>query len=238
MKLKLSKTITTLAASAFAMAGSHAATVFSGTFDLSGDGNNVSTFAYNGAAIPNVTVSALAKVGITSTSSNNNFRGSNWPLGATDGSDTFTGTIDLGNYIEFTLTAAPGYTIDMTSITFGVGRSGTGPRQWQWGSSATSYSAITTYTTLNSGLTNTSGVLTNPDTNSSWTGNVLDLSGSTHKDLSSVTFRLYGFNAEQVGGTGGLQGNLSFAGTAIPEPAAGLLGGLGMIVLLRRRRMG
>ena len=109
----------------------------------------------------------------------------------------------------------------MTSLTFGVGRSGTGPRQWQWRSSVDGYAApITTYTTVNGGLTLAGGVLTNPDTNSFWTGNVLDLSGAAFEGRSSVTFRLYGSNAEAVDGTGGLQGPLSFAGNVV-TPASG-----------------
>ena len=97
-------------------------------------------------------------------------------------------------------------------------------------------------TTVNAGLTNTAGVLTNPDTNSSWTGNVLDLSGTDYDELTTVTFRLFGFNSEQAGGTGGLQGDLSFAGEVvevtppIPEPSTALLGLLGTLALLRRRR--
>jgi len=67
-----------------------------------------------------------------------------------------------------------------------------------------------------------------------WTGNVLDLGGTAFDGLSSITCRLYGFDAEGTAGTAGLQGNLTFAGvtTAIPEPAAAL----GLLGILRRRR--
>jgi hypothetical protein len=213
------------------------AAVFSGTFDFAGTTGNVASFAYNGTPIPNVTVGNLDKVGVTTSSSTGNSRASGWPTGATTGSDTFTGTINLGSYFEFTLTADTGYTIDMTSISFGIGRSATGPRQWEWRTSVDTFgSTVGTYTTINAGLTNSSGVLTNPDSNSSWTGNVLDLSGASYKDLSSITLRFYGYNSEAATGTGGLQGNLSFAGEAIPEPGAALLGSLGMLCLLRRRR--
>ncbi len=117
------------------------------------------------------------------------------------------------DYFEFTLTADSGYVLDMTSITFGIGRSGTGPVNWQWRSSVDSFgSAITTYTTVATGLTLSSGVLTNPDSNSSWTGSVLDLSGAAFQDLNSITFRFYGYAAEGGTGTGGFQGNLVFAG--------------------------
>lgn len=210
---------------------------FVGTFSFAGTTGNVASLPYNGTAIDDVSVGNLTKVGVTTSSSSGNSRASGWSTGATDASNSFTGTIDTGKYFEFSLTAASGVTIDMSSITFGVGRSGTGPRQWEWRSSVDSYAAtIGSYTTTNAGLTNSGGVLTNPDSNSSWTGNVLDLSGAQFKNLTSVSFRIYAYNAEATAGTGGLQGNLSFAGTAVPETSAALLGALGVLGLLRRRR--
>lgn len=213
------------------------AAVFAGTFNFTGATGNVASLAYNGASIPDVTIGNLSKVGVTTSASSDNSRATGWPTGATNASNTFSGTINLSNYFEFTLTAADGYTIDMTSIGFGIGRSGTGPRQWEWRTSIDSYAAtVSTYSALNAGLSNTGGILTNPDLNSSWTGNVLNLSAAAYKDLTSITFRFYGYNSEASGGTGGFQGNLSFAGEAIPEPSAALLGGLGLLALLRRRR--
>ncbi len=191
-----------------------AQTPFSATFTLAGNGNNVSSLPYNGEEFSNIEISSLDKVGITSSSSSGNFRGSNWPLGATSGSNDFTGSINLESYIEFTISAAEDYVLDLISLTFGIGRSAAGPRQWEWRSSADDYAgAISIYTSINSNLTLTDGVLTNPDDNSSWTGNILDLSGSLFQNLETITFRLYGYNAEGIAGTGGLQGNLSFSGT-------------------------
>jgi len=215
-----------------------AATVFSGTFTWGADGN-VASFPYNGAAIENLDVSNATKVGITSTSSSSNFRGDNWALdGAPIGS--LTGSIDTTKYIEFTVSANAGYTIDMATLVFGIGRSGTGPRQWEWRSSVDLFAEpIATYTTLNAGLIHSDGVLTNPDTNSNWAGNVMDLTASKFQDQSSITFRLYGYNSEGGPGTGGIQGPLTFTGTiaaVVPEPSATLLGLVGVIALIRRRR--
>lgn len=186
---------------------------FTGTFNLAGSGNDVTSFTYNGATITYLTVSNLTKSGITSASSDSNFRGSNWPSGATEGSSTFTGAPDTGKYIEFTLTAAEGKVINLPSLTFGVGRSATGPRQWQWRSSVDNFAAPIPVTTVNTGLTHDSGVLTNHDSNSGWIGNSIATSGPSYQNLSTITFRLYGYNAESTAGTGGLQGNLTFAGT-------------------------
>lgn len=190
------------------------AQAFSGTYTFGADGN-VASFPYNGTPITNLTVSPITKDGITTTSSSGNFRATQWPLGATTGSDVFTGTVNTGKYIQFTLTAAPGKLINLPSLTFGVGRSAAGPRQWQWRSSVDGYAAPIPVTTVNAGLTHNSGVLTNPDVNSSWTGNVIDTAGASYQNLSSITFRLYGYNAEDVSGTAGLQGPLTFGGTLI-----------------------
>jgi len=188
------------------------ATAFAGTFTFGSDGN-VASFPYNGTAIPDGGVGNLEKVGVNTSSSSDNFRATLWPTGATDGADTFNGAVDLGKYFEFTLTADPGSVLEMTSLTFGVGRSATGPRQWQWRSSVDGFAAaIESYSAVNGGLGLSGGVLTNPDANSSWTGNVLDLSAAAFQGLEEITLRLYGFNAESSAGTGGLQGPLSFAG--------------------------
>lgn len=213
------------------------AAAFTGTYSFSGATGNVTSLAYNGSAIPGVTVGNLSKVGITTSSSSGNSRATSFPIGATTGLDTFSGTIDLTKYFEFSLTADSGVTIGMTSVTFGIGRSLTGSRQWEWRSSVDSFAAaIKTYSAVNAGLTNAEGVLTNPDSDSNWTGNVLDLSGAAYDGLSTINLRFYGYNSETTVGTGGLQGNLSFAGTAVPEPAAAILGAFGMLAILRRRR--
>ena len=107
-------------------------TPFTTTYDLVGGGNDVISFSYNGITYDGIDLQDLLKVGITSSSSNNNYRGNNWTDGATNSSNTFTGSIDLGKYIQFQINAVPGYRFTVTSIQFGVGRSGTGTRQAQW----------------------------------------------------------------------------------------------------------
>ncbi len=207
---------------------------FTGSYVLVGNSNDVPSLNYNGTDVPNLTEGPLTKVGITSSSSADNFRGTNWPTAS---------AFDPAKYIQFTLTPEAGYRLSLTSVTFGVGRSGTGTTSSQWRSSIDSFaSTISTYTTVASGLTNSSGVLTNPDSNSSWTGNVLNLSGASYQNLTStVTFRLYLGSAEGTTGTAGLQGDLGFAGSlvVIPEPheyALMLAGLLGLVIVLRRVR--
>ncbi len=179
-------------------------TSFTAVYNLAGSGNDVTSFSYNGTTFTGVNPSSLLKVGITSSSSNNNFRGSNWPLGS----------IDPDKYIQFSILPVTNYNFTIESITFGIGRSGTGPVSWEWRGNHDSYNApINNYSVLNVGLTNNGGTLTNPDANSSWTGNVLDVT-TLYEDLTAeAILRLYGFNAEATAGTGGLQGNITITGT-------------------------
>jgi hypothetical protein len=111
------------------------------TFPSTGADGNVASFAYNGTTFDGITMSNIIKAGVNTSSSNNNFRASNWPLGAADGSNVFTGDIDSDKYIGFSISAVSGYRFTITSITFGIGRSGTGIRQSQWRGSADSYAA-------------------------------------------------------------------------------------------------
>ena len=182
-------------------------TSFTGTYSFAGSTGSTTSLAFNGTPILNLTVGNLTKNGVNNSSSSNNFRANNWTQGA---------TIDLTDYFEFTLTADATYLLDMTSITFGIGRSATGPVNWEWRTSTDTYgSTVNTYTNVNAGLTNNGGVLTNPDLDSSWTGNILDLSGSSYESVSSITFRFCGYASEGSTGSGGFQGPLSFAGALI-----------------------
>jgi hypothetical protein len=181
-----------------------AQTPFTATYTF-GSGGNVQSFVYNGTSYSAFTMSNIDKVGVTSSSSSSNFRATTWPTASSP---------DTNKYIGFTITAASGYKFTVSTITFGIGRSSTGTRDTEWRGSADSYAAlINNYTTLNSSLTNNSGVLNNPDSNSNWTGNVLTLGSSYANITTSVGFRMYMYNAEASGGTAGLAGPITITGT-------------------------
>lgn len=190
-----------------------AQTPFTATYTFGPDGN-VASFDYNGTAYAGLQMGPALKVGINSSSSTNNFRGTNWPLGATSGSDVFSGSLDSGKYIQFSVANVPGYKYTVTSINFGVGRSGTGTRQSQWRGSHNAFgAALDNYTTLATGLTNSGGVLTNADANITLLGNVLDVSSLYSDQTGTSTFRFYLYNSEAAAGTAGLQGALTVSGT-------------------------
>jgi hypothetical protein len=186
-------------------------TTFNAIYTFSSD---VSSLNYNGTVYLGITPNAIIKTGITSSTSNNNYRGTNWPTGATSGSDAFTGSVDTGKYIGFTISAKVGCRFTISSITFGIGRSGTGTRQSQWRGSVDSYTTVLdNYSNLPSGLTNNSGILTNLDSNSSWTGTVLTLGTNFENITTSAGLRYYLYNTESTIGTAGLQGVLTITGT-------------------------
>jgi len=112
------------------------------TYTFSTNGN-VASFAYNGSPVDNLTIGNIVKSsGITTSSSSGNFRGTGW---------TTTSSLDATDHIGFSLTAASGYTLSLTTFNFGVGRSATGTRSWAWYYSTngfTNSAILTNYTTL------------------------------------------------------------------------------------------
>ena len=176
-----------------------------------GDNGNVNSFNYNGSTMPNLGVSALTKNGVTATvSSTNNFRASDWS----------TSTLLSNKYFEFTITASQGFTITNPSITFGVGRNGSGPRRFEWRSSVDSYATAIPVTANNILVSNNNNVLQVIDSSQNYTGNTVSL---TTSGQSQITFRFYAYGAEGTGGTGGLAGNLTFSGTLVENPASPMI---------------
>ncbi len=137
-------------------------------------------------------------------------------IGATHSSDTFTGAIDLTKYYEVTLTAASGFSFDLSTIAFTLQRAGTGIRQYAVRSSADSY-ASNLPATINPSNANLQVVATNifqvaDAATTSQVGSLVTLTGFTAIN-TSITFRFYGFNAEGTGGTFSLD-DVIFSGTA------------------------
>lgn len=156
--------------------------------------------------VEGLTFTSFKAVGVGANSSGTGrFSFSDWALGATNGSDVFTSTVNTGKYYEVTITPQSGKKIDLTKLTFTLQRSGTGIRQ------ATVRSSIDNYATnlpasINPANANLSVVATDIFQVTDAVTNAQDgctiTFGSGFTDINSaVTLRFYGFNAEASGGT-------------------------------------
>ncbi|WP_298392106.1 YDG domain-containing protein, partial [Flavobacterium sp.] len=139
----------------------------------------------------------------------NRFGGSGWfATGNTAGGNTLAEAFAGNKYIQFTVQPAPGYLFTPTSLSFIWDASGTGVKSATLRSSADGYVAnIGTITSLVIGTT---------------TFNTMTLSGLS--DLTTTTFRLYGYGATGTGGTGGFdtgssQNNVRLLGYTSLAPA-------------------
>ncbi len=155
-----------------------------------------------------ITSGSFTAVGTPSANPNASGRFSfvGWPLGATSGVDTYstmTGAINTGEYYEIVLTPVNGYTIALNSIIFTVQRSAAGIRNYAVRTSADGFTnnlpaSVTTNTNLS--VVGTNEFFWNLDAlSSAQNGSTISLFGATI--TSSVSFRFYGWNAEQSGGT-------------------------------------
>jgi hypothetical protein len=148
------------------------------------------------------------------------------------------GVIAAKGYFEFTVSAAPGYELDLSSISLMAGRGGSsGPRTINIHSSV-------------EGLTLTGGSVSGGDVALGTVGDSVYRGitptaaamptytytlGSSYQDLSSVTFRTYFMTpgvVQQVD-----VDNIIISGTvaAVPEPMMGAFGAASLLLLRRRR---
>lgn len=135
----------------------------------------------------NLTVSGIGRgAGAFETNANDRYAANNWN----------TTSIDLTAYFEFTLTPAVGFQINFTDFVYTGQRSGTGPSSFAFRSSVDGYvSDIGTPTA---------------------TGTTINLSGGAYQGVTSaITFRIYGWNTTNSGGTFSIN-DFTFNGTVTP----------------------
>lgn len=187
------------------------------------------TIAANANTSTTVTADDLtAGSGLTANSgSTYNFRG--WDTASTSFADAVAAD-DIWTW-GFDVTT-PGTTITLTTMNIRLDRSGSGPDDFEIQASVNGGAAVSLlthdYADSGSGVTFT-------DVDISALGSV-----STG---DSVVFTLGAFNSESAAGTFDLE-TVTFPGGTdsiqingiIPEPSVSLLGGLGLLALLRRRR--
>jgi MYXO-CTERM domain-containing protein len=106
---------------------------------------------------------------------------------------------------------------------------------WDTNSGGTTYNLFDGLTLPVSGTTNSGDSAEAVSfTGSGSYSETIDLSGYTISDLGNYKWLLLGFAADATTNNTSTISNLSL--TVVPEPSAALLGGLGMLALLRRRR--
>lgn len=217
MKLK-STSLAIMAFSAIAAVSSQGATL--ATWDFTGQLGDQTSQAVTSTLI-NITAGDLTRgSGLSTSTTPNSMNSSGWT----------TSLFDANDYYQISITVAPGFQMDLASVDFAERRSGTGIRNFQIRSSLDSFGAI---------IGSAVGVPDDTDVRDQ----SLPLGSAFDTVTGTVTFRVFGTDAEGAAGTWRLQNNGTTGGltiqgtvTAIPEPTAALLGGLGMLALLRRRR--
>jgi hypothetical protein len=215
---------------------------FSGAISFAGQ-TNAPLLTTNISTLPaNFTIQAqLEKVitvgGLASSASADRFMASQWS----------TNSFNSDKYFQLTLTATPAVGIpfanfDSIAVDFALRRSSSGPRQFQWRSSFDDFNTvITNFTLTNPSLSLSGGVLTLPDTASTETfgGNRLVLSAPALPKFTTITLRLYGYQAESALGQGGLDSPFELSGkVVVPEPSTyallSLAAAVGLWLRIRR----
>lgn len=142
------------------------------------------------------------------------------------------------DYFQVTFSAAPGMTLDLDNLTFLLGH--TTDNADSFTSTAVLSSSVNGFGTAitgTGGISRTTAVTTTSSTFNASAASY-DLSTPEYQGLSTITFRLSVFDDRNENAkitrfdTFTLNGDVN----AIPEPSAALLGGLGLLCLLRRRR--
>jgi hypothetical protein len=208
MKLK-STSLAIMAFSAIAAVSSQGATL--ATFDFTGESLSSSAAPITGITVTDVSTGSA----FNSFAASSGFDEHANISGASSFFSGATTQAAAGNTLVFSITAASGYKFSLTGFSFKARSTSTAPRDigftiglnsYDFSSSFSNDSNITTISNLSLGLT----------------------------DLTSATISIQGWNASSSGAL--RLDDLVATGTVIPEPSAALLGGLGMLALLRRRR--
>ncbi|QKG53134.1 beta strand repeat-containing protein [Hymenobacter sp. BRD67] len=143
-----------------------------------------------------MTTVALTKNGLSSSTGAGTFKGSSWSQATSP---------DAGKYIGFSVTPNTGYALTLSSLSYGLVSSGSGPATYQW------YSSLDNFTTPLATVASTAAPA----------NTTLTLPAASFGNLTStISFRLYGYGATASTGTGGLLGDLVVNGSVAATSAA------------------
>lgn len=179
--------------------------------------------------VTGLTCGSFMAVGTASTNPNASGRFSfiGWPVGSTNGNDTYsamTGSINTSEYYEVTLTPQAGYDVALNSITFTAQRSGTGIRSYVVRASVDGFTnnlpaAVTSGTAIS--VVGTNEFFWNADAvTTAQNGSMINLFGAS--STSPVSFRFYAWNSEALTGTFSID-NVVFDGNASLSTGLGKL---------------
>lgn len=146
---------------------------------------------------------------------------------------TVATSITNNSYFQFTVTPEVGQTIDFSSISMDAARGGGSARGFSIASSANSYATL--FTSLSGHPTAYDPVAGIASQQPSYTNYAFDLS-SLADITTATTFRVYSWSGAATNTI--YYDNITLNGTIspVPEPSAPLIGGLGVLFMLRRRR--
>jgi hypothetical protein len=164
----------------------------------------------------------FSAVGVSSNPSDSmRFSFAKWDTGAMDSAtvyDSLTGSINTSKYYEVTVTPAFGSSMSLTAMSFSFQRSATGVRTYAVRSSvnnfASNLAASISPANTHLAIKGTNEFFLNLDTTSSQGGSKITFSGASYTNtITPITFRIYGWNAEDSLGTFSID-NVTFTGTA------------------------
>lgn len=161
-------------------------------------------------------------VGVSANSTDSmRFSFTGWDAGAMDSAtvyDSLSGSITTSKYYEVTVTPAYGSSMTLTGITFSFQRDTNGVRTYSVRSSANNYAsnlaASISPANANLEVKGSNVFFINKDTTNNQNGSKITLTGAAYTNtITPITFRFYGWNAEDSTGTFSID-NVSFTGSA------------------------
>jgi hypothetical protein len=156
------------------------------SFDFNGNTGSESTASSN-SNHTNILAATISRGdGLNASNNGDRFNATSWSTG------DLTAAENGGDYMEFTMSSAQGFQLKTYDIAVNFQRSGTGVRKLALKSSADNYTSVI------------DGVKSIADVDTTTTVNFLVNATAAS---ASVTYRIYGYEAESSGGSGGFEGS-------------------------------
>lgn len=219
MRNKLPYLITCLSATVLLASAAHAVTISSFTFNSA-----------NGSSSDTETLTTTSSLALGSGLSGVTYASNQLLINGLqtvgDGGNRFINLTD-NVYFSFSITVPVGATLDLDQIAFDFGYNNSAGYNAQVRSSHDSFASI---------LWSQGSAASGNVAVAAKSADLSVLSGFQGVTNDTLEFRFYIADQSSSNTRNFIFDNISITGTAIPEPAAALLGSLGLLALLRRRR--